>query len=454
MGLGTYTATTFGQAKAALAARLDDPLNVHWADAELGLYIREALTEWQAMAGYWRDRGTATLAVGVPFYDLTTDLYDSGGNLMLAMTVKDSDLVPLIEYHLIEPPTIPWTGSTQFTLAEVTEALEGARDNFLSETGSVITHSVAAVPPTPIGRFPVDDHVVDVRRVAWLPTLPGPNLAHVPLWVTDEFAAEALDPNWDLTPDAPEAYSVLGTPPLQVQLVPPPIDNGRCDLLTVNSGATLDPTVGVLLGVPNNFVWAIKWGALAELLSQDGEPRDDFRAGYCRQRYEEACEVARRMPVVLTAALNGAPVLPQTVADLDGYRPDWAGSAGAPDAVGLAGQNLIAVAPPPDNALPYSFRADVVRNAVVPAADGDFLQVGREWLDDLLNEAQHLALFKSGGQEFADTLPLHQSFLRACGTVNDKLQALSFYLSAIGQQSTGEERARPRRESDVAGVTP
>jgi hypothetical protein len=450
MPLGSYGWITFAQARQQLAQRLDDPNSVHWSDAELKLYLVEALQEWQALTGYWRERGTFTLTAGQIFYDLPTLLLDSGGNLMLGMAVTDAQVITQMEYLLLEPPTpAAWTGSTQFSLAELTSSLQDTRDNFLAEAGAVISHSLVAVPPAPIGRFPVDDHVIDVRRVAWIPTLPGTNLAHVPLWMSDEFSAQAIIPGWNLDPGDPESYSIVGTPPLQVQLIPPPIASGQCDLLTVNAGAALDPTVGVPLGIPTNFVWAVKWGALADLLSQDGEPRDDFRAGYCRQRYDEACEVARMMPVVITAALNDVQVFPQAVAELDAFRPAWAGSTGIPDAVACAGQNLVAIAPPPDAGGPYSFRADVVRNAVVPVLDGDFVQLGREWLDTVIDEAFHIALFKSGGSEFADTVPLHQSFVKAAATQNDKLKAMSIYLNCIQSQSTEETKVRPRRETDA-----
>lgn len=458
MATGSYQWLTFLQARQALAIRLDDPNNVHWADAELGLYIVEALIEWQALTGYWRDKGTiSALTAAQSFYDLTTTLKDATGALMLAMNITDAYTIREMEYHLLEPPTIPWTGTTQFTLNELTLALERKRNNFLVETGTVISHSVVNVPPSPDGRFQLDDTIIDVRRVAWLPTVPGNNLSNFPLWMSDEFAAGAAEPGWNLNPGLPESFSVVGPPPLQVQLIPVPLDKGQCDLLTVNTGITLNPTVnqgqGTALGIPNNFYWVTKWGALADLLSQDGEPRDDFRAGYCRQRYDEGCEIARVMPVVVTAGLNEIQVFPQAVAELDAFRPDWAGTDGPPDSVGIAGQNMIAIAPPPDNVTTYSFRADVVRNAVVPVADSDYVQIGREYIDAILDEAEHLALFKSGGQEFSDSVSLHQAYIKAAASSNDRLRGTSIYLNAMQGQSGLESKQRPRRETDAAEVT-
>ena len=510
MGTGTYSWLTFQQARQALAQRLNDPGNVQWADAELGLYINEALTEWQALTGYSRARGTFNLSTGVPFYDLTTLLTGGGGNLLLAMSVTDAQVVTLIEYMLLEPPTIPWTGTTQFTLAELTAALQQTRDNFLVETGSVITHSTVNVPSPPLGRFQIDDHVIDVRRLAWtnpygpttptvtaqiislqnsisglqsslaslgninsaaatainaqltvleaqlsalLSSLPLVSAGPTPLWVNDEFSGQANLPGWSQNPGIPEAFSILAPPPLQVQLIPPPITNGSCDMLSVNAGAALNPSVGVPLGIPTNFVWGVKWGALANLLSQDGEPRDDFRAGYCRQRYQEACELCRMMPVVVTAALNGVQVFPQSVAELDAYRPTWQNSNGPPDAVACAGQNLVAACPPPDSNGFYSMTLDVVQNAVVPFVNGDYVQIGREFWESILVESEHMALFKSGGSEFGDSIPLHQKFIRDAASCNDRLKASSIYLNAIQRQSEKEKKIRPRRETDVTEAT-
>jgi len=67
----------------------------------------------------------------------------------------------------------------------------------------------------------------------------------------------------------------------------------------------------------------------------------------------------------------------------------------------------------------------------------------------VLDESQHLAMFKSGGQEFADSIPLHQAFVRLAATCNDRLKGSSIYLDAIASQSNEENKIRPRRESDA-----
>ena len=118
-----------------------------------------------------------------------------------------------------------------------------------------------------------------------------------------------------------------------------------------------------------------------------------------------------------------------------------------------AGLNLIAPCPQPDPTGPYSVTLDLVTNANIPANNGAYVQLGQEQLDAILDEAQHLAAFKMGGNEFAQTMPLHANFVREAGIYNDRLRGTSTYLDATQAQSQKEAAKAPRRESDVE-VTP
>ena len=451
MAIGSYSWLTKSQAVNALAQRLDDPSFIQWSYEELALYINEALTVWQAFTGYARARGTFNLTSGVPFYDISTLLKDSLGNLILAMDITDESVITLMQYMLLEPPGIPWAGTTQFNLNELTFSLQRTRDKYLADTGCVITNSNVNVLSPPLGRFPLDDRIIDVRRATWAPA-PPPAIKSIPLWMSDEFSAQSNIPGWSTTPGDPLAFSIVAPPPLQLQLIPPPISNGSCNLLTVNSGAALNPAVGVPLGIPNNFYWAVKWGTLARLLSQDGEPRDDYRANYCQQRYEEACELCRVMPVIMDSYINGIQVFPQTVSEFDSFDPTWESSSGVPDALSVCGQNMIALKSVPDGVAPYSVALDIVPNAVLPVEDNDFLQIGREFISAIYSEAQHVAMFKLGGSEFGETVELHKAFIREAAICNDRLKASSIYLNAMGEQSNKENKQRQRRASNVVEV--
>ena len=449
-----YTYLTFAQLKAQLAARLDDPSNVYYTATgtynEIGSYLIEALRTWQAFTGYWREKGHFTLTANQVFYDLPSTLLSTDGTAdILNYNVKDQDLVAMIQYHLLEPATgNSWTGSTQWTLDDLTNALQNRRNQLLVDTGLVITNSTInlGVPP-PVGRVPLSDPIIDVRRVAWRAVAPSTEV--IPLWPADEWAFSSFLPAWNLNANTPNSHSVIGPPPLTLQLSPIPLDAGQLELLTINAGANLDPTDGVLLGVPDNFSWAVKWGALADLLSIQGEPLDPARAAYCQKRWEDAEELIRINAVIITGAINEQLTFVQPIGDLDAFNPTWEENADFPTMIGSAGLNMICASPPPGATQPYSVSMDVVRNAPVPAVDADTIQIGREDLDAILDYAQHLASFKMGGQEFLATIPLYQRFVRQAGIYNERLRGTSMYLSAIQGQSWSETKVRPRRESDV-----
>ena len=51
--MGGFSYITSLQAEQALALRLNDTSNLHWAKAELNLYLAEALREWNALTATW-----------------------------------------------------------------------------------------------------------------------------------------------------------------------------------------------------------------------------------------------------------------------------------------------------------------------------------------------------------------------------------------------------------------
>jgi hypothetical protein len=168
-------------------------------------------------------------------------------------------------------------------------------------------------------------------------------------------------------------------------------------------------------------------------------------------RWQEGVELARIFPSVVQAAINGVPVVTQSVADFDAFSPLWQQTTGMPSAVGLAGWNMLAVAAVP-NAGPYSMLLDVVRNAPLPAADGNFVEVAREDLDALLDYSQHLASFKQGGIEFQATMPLLERFQRHAAVSVERLPAVATYFRALRGQTMKETKQRPRRESDAVAA--
>lgn len=412
-----YTHTTFGTLKTALAARLQDPSNVFWADAELGVYIIEALRTWNAMAAWYRDRMTFNTASAQPFYDLSA----VSGSL-IPYSVTDQALFQTIEYHLLEPVTAgTWSGSEQFNAQDITTALQQRRDQFLLETGCRINHSTQSGGQTPSGRVDLADTVIDVRRLVYLDA----NGIYTRLWPDDEYIMNAATPGWSVNPGPPAVFSVISTPPVRIQISPIPNISGTLDLLTIDAGAALNPVTGVPLGIPDDFSWAVKFGALMDLLTKDGPPSDPGRAEYCQKRWEEGIALCKLTLSVMFAAIDGVPTHVESVFDLDTYRRGWQGNTlAAPSIAALAGLNMLILADPPDSN-PHAVTLDVLRNFPVPAVNADQILVGREELDAILDYSEHLATFKMGGAEFQATLPAYSRMVGLAMNQNARWRAFS-----------------------------
>src|SRR5262245_20496202 len=373
-GSSYYAHKTCQEINDDLAQRLEDPGKVFWKSQELCLYINEAFRTFGHLSSFWRNRGTFPTVANTAFYDLPTQL-----PTLLGYTVTDRSLIEIMQYHLLEAATSQsvWNGTDMFNMAEVAAAIQRRRDQFLADTGVVLTNFLLNIVPPPSGRVTLPDSVIDVRRAAWLGSAPLDYYTH--MWRDDEFALTAGDPTWSISPGTPNAYSVMAPPPIRMQLSPAPQDSGLLDMVTVNAGNALTPaTIESLLGIPDNTAWIVKWGALADLLGRDGQGRDPVRAAYCEMRYRQGVELTRLLPVIVHAELNGVPSIPGSLASHDMGSPNWQNITGAPEEILVAGNNLIALANVPDDV--YSVTLDVVASrptglCVCPTSAG-FLQLG------------------------------------------------------------------------------
>jgi hypothetical protein len=449
--VANWTFTSFAQAKTDLASKLDKQ-KVFWNDAEYGTWIVESLRAWGAAAQFYRNRATFNTIAGQAFYDLTSTADCGAGPTnppaLLGYALTDRNVVNQLQYNLLEPLTTNWVAGTpamteMFTLAELQAAVQRRRDQFFLETGPVLAHSVLVGPPAGgNGRLGLPDTVVDVRRVVWKDATTG---ALTQLWREDEFAANGYRYGWAANPGDPAAYSVYLVPHVGLQLIPPPANPGSVDLITLNDEPDLNVAAGVLLFVPDDFAWGVRFGALADLLSKDGQASDPTRAKYCEQRYQESVQLARLGAMLQTASINGVQVPIQSFRDADGYSAGWQNASGVPTTL-LNDSNIVALTPTPD-ANSYSVEIDAVVNTPVPTADTDFLQVGREQYDVILGYAAHLAAFKMGGVEFEATMPGYENLMKLAAQNNDRLRAQASNFAVFQERSQREERDRPTRRA-------
>jgi hypothetical protein len=428
----SYSHTTFAQLKTQLAGRLGDPGKTFWTDDELGLYIQEALRTWGSTALYWKDRDILETVSDQAFYDISS-------LSTLAPSLQDVDVARIVEHHLLEPlSTTTWTGTEQFSLTDLLAATQRRLDQFLLDTGVRASYLTVAAPSPGNGRVDVPETVADIRRVSWAPQSGGV----FPLYDGDTKFFDAVHYRWSLDPGTPVAYSIVSEHTLTLQLAPVQSEVGSINLVAIEAGEQLDFSTEVVLGIPDDLVWVLKWGVLAELLSKEGITRDPQRAEYCQQRWEEGLLIAREYPSILHATVNSIQVPLTSLFDLDTAIPSWESTSDAPSSIAIAGRNLVALYPVPGSVL--EIELDVVANAPIPEVNSDKVQVGKEYLSIILDYAHHLAAFKMGGSDFLATTPLYQNFMNAAIQYNSRLEANSDAFDSLKDQTQKEESQNPR----------
>jgi hypothetical protein len=332
-----------------------------------------------------------------------------------------------------------------FTYADVSAAVQNRLNQFMSDTGVVVNRSLVTSSSPQIGREVLAQSTIDVRRAAWIGAAPESYYSR--MWRDDERLMTASSTAWSTTPGIPNEYSIMAAPPLEIQLFPPPAASGRMELLTVDSKA-LDPAnTATVLGIPDNLSPAIKWGALADLLGKDGLAADPIRADFCEKRYQQYVQMARMLPVVLHGEIDGLPLIPSTLAEMDAASPNWQNISSSVlqpvmDLV-LAAPNLVGLAAVPSTS--HSVALDVIRSAPIPASGASYVQAGREQLDMIIDYAEHLALFKCAGGEWHASERQAENFLLQSITYNQRISASVRAAMSSALQSERQKEGVPRR---------
>lgn len=452
-----YSYATLTDAQNALLARLYDngvagqPTGQFWTAAECTVYLTEALRAWNAYTGFWRNQFTFDIDTvannGSNWYNIPA----LAGSLR-PYTVTDQYLTNVIEYHLLEPqstlaPTTPapavWSGSNQFQLSDIYQALTRKQNECLSLTGCTVTQATIAAAIQ--RRTTLSDTTLDIRRVAWLPTS-GLGYSAVPLRQSDNWELQAFNPTYNAAAQGwPRQWLQSTEPPPAFDVDIVPAVPGKYDVLTVNSGVTSNAASAQLMSVPDDWSFVPKWGALADLLSKEANAKDVARAKYCQARFAQDCKILANAPATLGLYLDGFPVFVDAVRNGDDFNPNWQGqSPKIPTSCYQAGLNLLGF-PNPDRK--YGILISVAQNAPVPVNAGDFIQVDRGDYDAIIDEAQHIAAFKAGGAEFFATVPLHQNFLDQASKYNSKLKEMGQFSMDMQEISQRNEQRNPRMES-------
>jgi hypothetical protein len=382
---------------------------------------------------------------GQSFYYVENSLKDATDTVLIqGLTVTDRELINDINYALMEAQIIDWPsgwqGTEMFSLEELTEHIQDSRDEFLKLTACiassydiVATQSRLSLP---------SDHIRILRADVAEQGSAGP----LPLWAVDQaqlistYRATAFPED-----KLPTSYAVSYTPQLIVDVWPPPQVTSTVNIQGVRAGALLTPTSSAtVLLVPDDASVLLKYRALADLFAGEGLSRTPQMAEYCEMRYQDGLEAMALYLSVLWNNDGGSRGTITSIAQWDEVRPEWRyETPGEPETVAQLNWNTIGMRPVPDDEYVVSFES--IRKAPVPTSDSDFIQVGREHITAIYDYAQHVALVKSQGQEFAVTMALYESAKAMAEEYREQIASQSWLYQATQLPSLQEKWTRPMR---------
>lgn len=433
-----YSYLTLAELRGELLERLQDSGGVFTSVAEANLYLTEALRVLNAQ----------TSVPGQIDYQFDFHAGDTWKSLNVAgsprqRTVTDSDLYKQIEAMLLEPMSGgTWTGTNQYSLDMISAALQYRRDELLLESAANTVRLLQNSPVMSV-RSTLPDSTLDLFRVRWIAQ--DSSMPYV-LGREDVESANAFGPLLTIQPGPPASWMITANSPLTFDVSCPPNQPGTFDMLAAFSGAPFAPPAATPVGIPDDYTPALVYGTLADVLANSPEGRDSARSKYCLQRYEQLKKAMRNLPWLLEAKVANVPVDTPSYVEMDAWNQNWEMRQPASDPmIVVGGVDLVALAPFTTGAT-VSTVLTVVGNAPIPASDSDFVQLGRDGVDAVLNYAQHIASFKMGGKDFAVTLPLFEQFEAYCRKKNSEYAALGIFRPEMLLEGNRRDAVDPRFE--------
>lgn len=142
----------------------------------------------------------------------------------------------------------------------------------------------------------------------------------------------------------------------------------------------------------------------------------------------------------MRVTINGLPLTVTSSAEIDLMRPAWRSetiaSGGLVPTVPTLWMPMslqrVAIWPAMGSVVVNGFSADGVAATPVLTQDANFIDLGQEFIDLLLNFCLHLLAFKIGGPTWTATKPFYQQFLQAAAEENGVLKANQKFRRAAG----------------------
>lgn len=452
-----YTTTTLDQFASQLGTNLDDTSSLYWTVPEKVLAIQEGLRVWGALTSYWRTRGVFPSAItwgeaGITWngpgirWDTNPPYYDLSATMPTLRTRNWTldQLTKEIQFACFEAANgISGTGmSGQISVQDILQCIQRARNRFVLDTRLPLSVTYSGVnPPPPQGLVQVDQASVYVHRAAWMDSMPGGYWGTWRnLWREDAWAVDHGTPDWTITPGMPQQYSEAELAPLQLQLSPPPSNAGLLEILSVNS-LTMDLTdPDQTFGIPDEWIHAVKYAALADIFGPSSQIADPFRAQYCATRYTQAVSFAKNARSLLRVMVNGVPMPIDTLTAMDAGNSYWRNQTGPPQMAGVA-YDLMALSTIATGS--WSISCDVAQSAPIPTVGSQFIPLGEEDLPALLSYCENILMIKCGGKELQATMPNYDDFMQAASQRMGINKAKIRYLEPLFGMPNREWAQRP-----------
>ncbi len=202
----------------------------------------------------------------------------------------DQDVLEEIQYAVQEPPNSGASFlSDLWTIPEVIDYLNQRQRQFLKETAILFKRADLITIPNET-RHALPAGFITMQHAAFRTADTFYELRRGDFWEADHG-----DPNWEtVAADRPKLYLEGEMPTLTLGTSPPTATAGVIEVLYVGLTTLLSNT-GISFEVPDEFVPAIMWGVLSDMLSKEGRGRDLLRAGVAEARYIEGREAAKIM---------------------------------------------------------------------------------------------------------------------------------------------------------------
>lgn len=433
---GSYSQYTLSTLTTEVSSLLDDSAQRFWTPVEIRYAIQEGLYVWGALTSYWRNSQTFKTSRNLSYYDLSVYLPTlRTRNWTLGQLMTD------IQFAILEAANgITGIGmSGQTTPAAILNAITRTRNRFVLDSVlpfAVNTTTVNIPPSDGIVQFTAVTEYL--HRASWMDLASG---TWTNLWRQDNYAADAGLYQWSGNPGKPRIFSESNLTPLELQLIPPAASAGVLETISVLSQQLDLTNPNTTFNIPDEWIHAIKWGTLADLLGADSQIADPIRAKYAATRYQQAVDFAKNSKSVMRLVYNNTPLMIDTLANIDAGYPTWRNTPGPPQHAGIL-YDLVAIVPGAPQAA-YTIQADVVQSAPIPINNNDPIDLGLEDIGHLVDYVVHILNFKCGGKELEASYDGYNSFMDAVALRGRINKAKIQYLKPTLEQPAMEQADRP-----------